>query len=88
MIKINILKVLYKHSPMNFYTIEDNTTIIKSTNNTSLGYKFDKIFTPEEISFVWNEIKLHKRWSTVFIFLFFVALLYLIIFPNFTIFVN
>lgn len=88
MIKINILKVLYKHSPMNFYTIENNTTIIKSTNNTSLGYKFDKIFTPEEISFVWNEIKLHKRWSTVFIFLFFVALLYLIIFPNFTIFVN
>lgn len=88
MIKINILKVLYKHSPMNFYTTDDNTTVIKLKNITSLGYKFDKKFTPEEINFVWNEIKLHKRCSTVFIFLFFVALLYFIIFPNFTMFVN
>ncbi len=88
MLKINILKLLYKQSPMDFYTYtKDNKTVIRSINNT-LGYKFDKYFDDEEIDKVWKEIKLHKRTSTILIFILFIVLLYEIIFPKYTLLVN
>ncbi len=89
MLKTNILKLLYKRSPMDFYTFtDDGQTIIKSTNNTSLGYKFNKKFTQDEIFSVWEKIKLHKRISTIMIFLLFLVLMYVIIFPKYTLIVN
>ncbi len=88
MFKVNILKLMYNHSPMNFYTFDKDTTIIKSINNTSLGYSFDKIFDNNDIASVWREIKLCKKWSTILIFLFLITLLYGVIFPNFSRFVN
>ena len=46
----NILKWLYKHSPVNFYSITDNgETIIKSINNTSVGYKYSQEFDKNTI---------------------------------------
>jgi len=88
MIKMNILKVMYNFSPIKFYSYGEDYTVIKSVNNTSLGYKFGKIFTDEEIKTVWEEIKLCKRWSTILIFILFILLLYAVIFPNFQLFVN
>lgn len=85
---MSILQQLYKYSPMNFYTIKDGKTIIKSTDTTPTGYEFDKIFSPEDLSRIWASIKLHKRVSTILIFLFFLLLLYLIIFPKFVFLVN
>lgn len=79
---------MYKHSPMNFYRLDKQKTTIKSTNNTSLGYEFSKEFTQEEIDYVWREIRLHKRFSTICIFILFIFLLYELIFPRFTLFVN
>lgn len=85
---MNIFKILYKQSPMDFYTYtSDNETIIRSTNNTK-GYKFDTHFDEENISKIWEEIKLHKRTSTIIIFLLFLTLLYGILFPNYNLFVN
>ena len=57
----NILKLMYRYSPMNFYTIKEQKTLIKSTNNTSLGYEFPKEFSTDEIDYVWRETRLHKR---------------------------
>ncbi len=88
MLKLNILKLLYKRSPMDFYTKAENNTIIKSINNTSSGYYFEKEFTREEINTVWNEIKLHKKFAIIVIFLLFLLCLYEIIFPRFILFVN
>lgn len=88
MLKINIPKLLYKYSPMNFYTVNNDSTIIKSTNNTSLGYEFARSFTDDEIRYIWNETRAHKRISTISIFLLFIFLLYQLIFPKFTLFVN
>ncbi len=81
--KFNILKRIYKRAPMNFYTRTYGSAIIKSINNTFLGYKFDREFTDEDISTVWDNIKFHKRFSTISIFIFFIILLYSIIFPNY-----
>ena len=67
--KFNILKKLYRQSPMDFYTKNQDSTIIKSINNTSLGYKFDKLFSEEEIHSVWQQIRVHKRFSVIFIFI-------------------
>lgn len=86
--KFNILKKMYRQSPMDFYTKNQDSTIIKSINNTSLGYKFDKLFTEEEINSVWQQIRIHKKFSVIFIFLLFIFLLYEFIFPKFTLFVN
>lgn len=83
-----ILRLMYNSAPMNFYTISDGKTVIKSINNISLGYKFDKEFLPEDIAAVWHQIKLHKRISSVFIGLLFIYLLYEAIFPQFAILVN
>lgn len=88
MFKVNILKLMYNHSPMSFYTFDNDTTIIKSVNNTSLGYKFDKIFDDKDINVAWTEIKYCKRWSTILIFLLLIILLYQFIFPKFPLFVN
>lgn len=83
--KINILKMLYKKSPMDFYNFaDDNCTIIKSVNNTSLGYKFPKEFTQSDLDKVWSFIRLYKRVSTILIFLFFIFILYFVIFPNYS----
>lgn len=88
MIKKNILSLLYKYSPLNFYTNKDNHTIIKSIHNPSIGYEFDKEFTSDEIHTIWKEISLHKRISTISIFVLFIAALYEFIFPHFALFVN
>lgn len=89
MSKLNIIKILYKNSPMNFYyyTVEEDT-VIKSVNNTSLGYKFKKLFSKSELDKVWSSIRLHKRISTVLIFLVFVTILYKIIFPNYALLID
>ena len=84
-----ILELLYKQSPMNFYSISDNYTVIRSTNNAfSLGYKFSKVLTNEEISYIWAIIRTHKRISVLTVFVLFIALLYEFIFPKFALFVN
>lgn len=88
MIKINILKWLYKHAPMNFYAKNGEETVIKSINNTFLGYKFNKNFTEEEITDIWGNIKKLKRFSTIIIFISFLLLLYKVIFPNYDFFIN
>ncbi len=88
MFKINILKLMYNLSPMSFYTFDKDSTIIKSTNNTSLGYKFDRKFNDDEILSAWQETKFCKRWSTILIFLVLITLLYQFIFPRFPLFVN
>lgn len=88
MIKKNIFSLLYKHSPLNFYTNDDNHTIIKSVHNPSIGYEFDKKFDSDEIHTIWKEIRLHKRISTICIFILFIASLYEFIFPHFSLFVN
>lgn len=88
MIKKNIFSLLYKHSPLNFYTNNDNHTIIKSVHNPSIGYEFDREFDVDEIHTIWKEIRLHKRISTICIFLLFIASLYEFIFPHFSLFVN
>ena len=88
MIKKNIFSLLYKYSPLNFYTNTDNRTIIKSIHNPSAGYEFDREFNPEEIHNVWKEIRLHRRISTISIFILFLAALYEFIFPHFSLFLN
>lgn len=89
MLNINILKLLYKQSPMDFYThTDDKSTIIKSINNTTLGYKFNKKFSSDEIDKIWVDIKCHKRFAAIVICLSFLAMLYEIIFPQFSLFVN
>jgi hypothetical protein len=86
--KTNIFRQMYKFSPMNFYTINENSTTIKSINNTSLGYEFDKAFTTEEVKTAWSQFKLHKRISTILIFLLFILFLYEFIFPQYSFLVN
>ena len=83
MIKFSILKWLYKHSPINFYTVSENSTIIKSINNTSLGYKYNKVFSDTEINEFWNLIKKQKRFSIIVMFLSYIFILYGLIFPNY-----
>ncbi len=89
MIKLNFLNTLYKQSPMDFYTYTgEKHTLIKSINEFSRGYEFKKEFSREEINAVWKKTRLYKRTSAILIFLFFILLLYGIIFPNFSHFVN
>lgn len=83
MIKFNILKFLYKRSPMNFYIHSEGNTIIKSINNTFCGYKYNKEFTQEDIYSIWQCIKCHKQFSTMTVFLLFLILLYCVLFPNY-----
>lgn len=73
---------------MNFYVLSEDATIIKSINNTFLGYKYNRRFSEDEISLVWKNIKAHKRFSTISIFLLFIVLLYGVIFPNYSFLVD
>jgi len=87
MAKVHILKWLYKHSPVNFYSVTENgETIIKSVNNISVGYKFDKVFPPEVIEKLRKNTRLFKRCSTLLILFSYIALVYGVIFPNYTYF--
>ena len=89
MTNFNILKVLYNNSPMDFYCYTpDKKTIIKSVNDTSLGYEFDKKLKTTDIDKIWRLTRTHKRLSTILIVLAFIAILYGLIFPNFWHFVN
>lgn len=88
MIKMNIFNLLYKYSPLNFYNVANGRTVIKSIHNPSSGYEFDKEFNADDISLIWHEIKLHRRVSTIFIFILFIAALYEFVFPHFSLFVN
>ncbi|MBQ8460623.1 tetratricopeptide repeat protein [bacterium] len=56
--------------------------------NTFTGYKFDRKFSTDEINSVWNEIKFHRRISTILISFVFLFVLYEIIFPKFSFLVN
>ncbi len=87
MAKFHVLKWLYKHSPVNFYSITENgETIVKSINNISIGYKFEKIFTEEQIEKLRKDTRFFKRFSTVIILLSYIALVYGVIFPNYAYF--
>lgn len=89
MSNINIFKLLYNNSPMDFYTFtNDNKTIIKSVNDTSLGYEFNKKFKTIDIDKTWHITRAHKRISTILIVLAFVGILYGLIFPNFWQFID
>jgi tetratricopeptide (TPR) repeat protein len=80
---------MYKRSPMNFYSfVEEGCTVIKSVNNTPLGYKFNKIFSSDELASAWSVIRFHKKIAVLFIFMLFITLLYEIVFPKFVLFVN
>jgi len=73
---------------MNFYSYADDSTVIKSINYTLQGCKFNRKLSEFDLEKVWNIIKLNKRISTILIFLCFITLMYGVIFPNFTHFVN
>ena len=89
MAKLNILQWLYKHSPVNFYSITDNgETIIKSINNTFVGYKYDKIFSDEDINALRKVIKNFKRLSTISVLLSYFILVYGFIFPHYELLKN
>ena len=87
MAKLNLLQWLYKHSPVNFYSMtKNNETIIKSINNTFSGYKFDYVFSHEQIDKVRPVIKHFKRFSTISILVLYLLIIYGIYFPNIEIF--
>lgn len=86
--KSNIFRQMYKYSPLNFYALSDDKTVIRSVNNTSLAYEYLKAFTEEEIKSVWSLVKFYKRISTVLIFVLFIFLLYEFIFPQYSFLVN
>lgn len=84
---LNILKWLYKHSPVNFYSItEEGETVIKSINNTFLGYKFNSIFPDEQIDKIRKVIKHYKRLSTTVILIFYFVSIYGLLFNHYEFF--
>ena len=87
MAKLNILQWLYKHSPVNFYSITDNgETIIKSINNTFAGYKYAAIFSDEKLNALRKVIKNFKRFSTISVLLSYFILVYGFVFPHYELF--
>ncbi len=87
MARFHILKWLYRHSPVNFYSITENSEIIiKSINNTFVGYKYNKIPEQNQIEKLRNDIKHFKRLFTVTVLVAYVLLIYGIIFPNYDFF--
>ena len=57
---------------MDFYTKNEDSTVIRSTNNASfLGYKFNQQFDEKTIDDIWQIIRVHKRFSVIFIFILF-----------------
>ena len=86
MSKLNILQWLYKHSPVNFYSITDNgETIIKSINNTFSGYKYNTKFSDNDLNILRKVIKNFKRFSTISVLLSYFILIYCFVFPNYEI---
>lgn len=86
---LNLLKWLYKHSPVNFYSITDNNeTIIKSVNNIFTGYKFGYVFTQDQINKVRKIIKLHKRTSAIIILILYFVAIYGLLFNHYEIFTS
>lgn len=89
MAKLNILQWLYKHSPVNFYSITDSgETIIKSINNTFAGYKYSAIFSDESLNALRKVIKNFKRFSTIAVLLSYFILVYGFVFPNYELLKN
>lgn len=89
MAKLNILQWLYKHSPVNFYSITDNgETIIKSINNTFAGYKYNAEFSDESLNSLRKVIKNFKRFSTIAVLLSYFILVYGFVFPHYDLFKN
>ena len=89
MAKLNILQWLYKHSPVNFYSITDNgETIIKSINNTFAGYKYYRKFSDDELGNLRKVIKNFKRFSTVAVLLSYFILIYGFVFPHYELLKN
>lgn len=89
MAKVNILQWLYKHSPVNFYSITDTgETIIKSINNTFAGYKYGKTFSDADIEALRKVIKNFKRFSTIAVLLSYFVLVYGFVFPHYELFKN
>jgi len=89
MAKLNILQWLYKHSPVNFYSITDNgETIIKSINNTFTGYKYDRIFPIDDLNNLRKIIKNFKRFTTIAVLLSYFILVYGFVFPHYGLFKN
>ncbi len=87
MAKVRILKWLFKHSPINFYSVSENgETIIKSINNTFIGYKFGFEFSQEQIEAIRKLTGRYKRLSTISILVMLFLLIYGIFFPNYTFF--
>lgn len=87
MAKINILQWLYKHSPVNFYSItDDGETIIKSINNTFGGYKLNKVLEADEINHLRRIIKHFKRFSAIALLLFYIFVIYGFVFPYYQLF--
>ena len=87
MAKLHVLKWLYKHSPVNFYSITENgETIIKSINNISIGYKYSKVFHESQIEKLRGDTRFFKRFCTVIILLSYIALVYGVIFPHYAYF--
>ena len=85
---LNILQWLYKHSPVNFYSVtEGGETVIKSINNTFMGYKFSYLFTEEQIEKIRKVTKHYKRLSTSVILLFYFASIYGLLFNHYELFV-
>ncbi len=85
----NVLKWLYKHSPVNFYSItENNETVIKSVNNTFNGYKFNRLFSDEEIETLRKVSKRFKRLSALVILLFYFVSIYGLLFNHYEHFIG
>lgn len=82
MARSNVLIWLYKHSPVNFYSLSENgETIIKSINNTGTGYKFDFVFEQKSIERLRRVTKNFKRGWTMTLLLMYALCVYGVIFP-------
>lgn len=87
MARFNLLTWLYKHSPVNFYSVtEKGETVIKSINNTFIGYKYSKCFEQYQIDKLRKDIKHFKRLFTVSVLCIFVVMVYGVVFPNYKFF--
>jgi tetratricopeptide (TPR) repeat protein len=86
---LNILKWLYKHSPVNFYSITDNgETVIKSINNTFNGYMFGCSFSDEQIEKIRKTRKHCRRFTAFVILLFYFIAIYGLLFNHYEMFTS
>ncbi|MCM1339557.1 MAG: tetratricopeptide repeat protein [Muribaculaceae bacterium] len=69
---------------MNFYQYTDEgETVVKSINNTDLGYKFQKRLEAADLDKIWKFIHKHKKYSAILIFLLYITSMYVVIFPSY-----